>query len=112
MIQYYRKYIYGTEYLLYLARIEFSDGKAHASVFLPVQGGQLCIIDPTGMYLTSNTQGSITSKMASTELQQYSDYRSSPITNIFLYDISIIAGSYTVVASGTCEEIAIFLEID
>ncbi len=54
MIKYYKKYVYGTEYSLYLAHIEFSYDTAHLAVILPVQGGDVCIIDPAGNYLTSS----------------------------------------------------------
>jgi len=67
MVQYYREYVYGTIYLLYMAHIDFSDGSSHLAVFLPVEGGELCIIDPAGNYLTMSG-GSITSNAALSEL--------------------------------------------
>ncbi|MEM2970261.1 MAG: hypothetical protein QXR63_04930 [Candidatus Bathyarchaeia archaeon] len=53
MIRYYMKYVYGTEYNLYLAHIEFSDDAEHLAVILLVQGGKVCVIDPAGNYLMS-----------------------------------------------------------
>jgi len=110
MIQYYRKYIMGTEYSLYIAHIEFSDGIGHAAVFLPVKGGEICIIDPAGKYLTSSN-GEIASKPASTELQEYSNYWSEhgTIKYIKLYSISITDGSYKIVAEGNINKIVEFL---
>jgi hypothetical protein len=110
MIQYYRKYIMGTEYSLYIAHIEFSDGIGHAAVFLPVKGGEICIIDPAGKYLTSSN-GKIASKPASTELQEYSNYWSEhgTIKYIKLYSISITDGSYKIVAEGNINKIVEFL---
>jgi len=108
MIGYYDKYIYGTEYELYIA---FSSGSGHVAVFLPVQDGNLCIIDPSGNYLTRRS-GSITSKTASIELQNYDNYWSTQgeITNIQLYQVNIVTGISTMVESGSINEIADFLE--
>ena len=102
MIEYYMKHIIGTEYLLYIALIDFSDGSGHTAVFLPAQGGQVCIIDPAGSYLTKTEWGEITAKSAQQELQAYSNYLSSygSISSIKLYDVSIVDGSYKVVAEG------------
>ena len=110
MIQYYRTYIYGTEYLLYIAYIDFSRG-AHVAVLLPVTNGQLCIVDPAGHYLTSS-HSSIASKDALPELQTYDRYWSDQggITNIELYDVTITTGAPTLVKSGSLIQIANFLE--
>jgi len=108
MIKYHMKYVYGTEYNLYLASIDFSGGSGHLSVILPVQGGELCIIDPTGNYLTKSG-GVITSKAALSELQAYSDYWSSDagsITHMVLYKVNVVDGSYTVFTSGTISQVA------
>jgi hypothetical protein len=104
------KHVVGTEYFLYIAHIEFSDGQAHAAVFLPAQGGQVCIIDPAGSYLTKES-GEIASKSAQQELQAYSNYWSShgSISRIKLYDVSVIDGSYKVVAEGDLSQIIAFL---
>jgi len=64
MIGYYDKYIHGTEYNLYIASIDFSEGEGHATVFLPVENGKLCIVDPAGNYLTKS-YSSIIAKDAS-----------------------------------------------
>jgi hypothetical protein len=110
MIKYYMKYIYGTEYDLYTTYIAFSGGSAHLAVILPVQGGELCIIDPAGNYLTSSG-GHIASKAAAVELQAYSDYWSSqtgPISYMELYRVAVTDGSYTLVARGTVAQVAAF----
>ncbi|MGB9760790.1 MAG: transglutaminase-like domain-containing protein, partial [Thermoproteota archaeon] len=111
MIKYYMKYIIGKEYLLYIAYIKFSDGKAHLAVFLPAQEGQVCIIDPAGYYLTKTEWGTITAKTAQYELQAYSNHWSSQgsISHITLYDVSIKDGSYKVVADGNLNQIIAFL---
>ena len=113
MIKYYMKYINGTEYSLYIADMQFSGSTAgHVAVFLPVQGGQVCIIDPAGKYLTKVNWG-ISSKPAQDELQAYSNYWSSNgdglITHITLYDVSITNGSYKIVADGDINQIITFL---
>jgi len=112
MIKYYERVIYETEYTLYLTHIEFTDNSGHVAVFMPVQDGQLCILDPAGHYLTSR-YGRITQKVASTELQKYSDNWTSTtghIKEITLYKINVVDGSYVISASGTLDEISTFLE--
>ncbi len=112
MIGYYNKNIHGTEYNFYIARIVFSEGVGHVAVFIPVQNGEVCIVDPTGHYLTTTSYGSITSKDASSELQKYDTnvWSDKPITNIELYKVNVTTGTPTSVKSGTLYEIAIFLE--
>jgi len=112
MIKCYLNDVYGKDYRLYLAQVTFFDGTSHLSVFQPVKGPNLCIIDPAGRYLTSSN-GSITTNVASLELEKYNDYWSSTfgeITNIELYDVNVIDGSYTVVADGSLHKISLFLE--
>jgi len=110
MIKYYMKYIYGTEYLLYIMHVEFTNGEAHMADLLPVQGGQVSIIDPAGHYFTSSV-GTIASKEPLPELQSYSSYWASEggISYIKLYKINIRDGSYTIVKEGTISEVATFL---
>ena len=108
MIKYYMKYVYGKEYKLYLASIEFSSGKRHLAVILPVEGGELCIMDPAGNYLTKSG-GFIASKAALSELQAYSNYWSSDagsITYMVLYKVNVVDGSYSTFASGTIRQVA------
>jgi len=110
MIKYYMKYINGTEYLLYIAYIIFSDNSKHLAVFVPVKGGGLCIIDPAGNYLTS-WRGSITSEEAPSELQNYSKHWSEhgSITYMELYRVSIVDGRYELAVEGSLDEVATFL---
>jgi hypothetical protein len=111
MIEYYMKHIIGTECNLYIACMDFSDSSVHVAVFLPVQGGNVCIIDPAGSYLTKES-GEIASEPAQQELQAYSNYWPSShvsISHIKLYDVSVIDGSYKVVAEGDLNQITAFL---
>ncbi|MCX6648183.1 MAG: hypothetical protein NTV61_02170 [Candidatus Bathyarchaeota archaeon] len=55
MVRYYNKYILGSDYNLYIAEMKFSDGSGHISVFMPVSGGKITILDPAGNYLTSTS---------------------------------------------------------
>ena len=112
MIKYYEREIYGTEHKLYIADMEFLRGSSHLAIFLPVQGGRVCILDLTGHFLTSQ-QGSITSKDAASELENYSDWWSSTegeITHMDLYDVNVVDSSYTIVASGNLRGIVEFLK--
>jgi len=104
MVKYYMINIAESEYSLYIAFVEFSDGSAHLAVMLPVEGSQLCIIDPAGKYLTSRW-GSIASKEALSELHS-NHWQPSSIENIELYDVDVADGSYHLVAEGTIEEVA------
>jgi len=112
MIKYYEREIHGTEHTLYIADIEFLRGSSHLAVFLPVEGGRLCILDLTGHFLTTQ-HGSITSKDAASELENYSDWWSSTegeITHIDLYDVNVVDGSHTIAASGNLRGIVEFLK--
>ena len=110
MLRYYNKYIVGTDYNLYVADIEFSDGNGHAAVFMPVQGGALTIFDPAGHYLTSSSS-TIAAKPAASELEVYNTHWASigSITHITLYWVNLTDGSSNVVAQGTRAEVAAYL---
>ncbi len=110
MLRYYNKYIVGTDYNLYLADIDFSDGSGHIAVFMPVSGGQLTILDPAGNYLTS-TYSTIASKAAASELEAYNSHWASTgsITQIRLYYIDPVDGSYNLASEGTRAQVASFL---
>jgi hypothetical protein len=109
MIKYYMRSVYGTDYALYMAYVAFSGGGAHMAVVMPVQGGNICIIDPAGHYLTSTWYGRITSRPALEELQRYSNHWASQgvgsIKYMELWSIGL-DGSPSVVAKGTIEEVA------
>ncbi|MEM0179195.1 MAG: hypothetical protein QXO53_03510 [Fervidicoccaceae archaeon] len=111
MIKYYMLNVYGKDYLLYFADIEMGDGSRHAAIFLPVQGGELTIIDSAGRYLTRDAYGHITSNMAYSELQRYSLYWGDygGIKSITLYSINVRDGSYREVVSGSISDIASYL---
>lgn len=109
MIQYYRKYIYGTLYDLFLARINFNDDSSHLAVFMPVADNQICILDPAGQYQTG-AGNYIQSKKASTELYNYRDLwdENGGIQEITLWRIDIDTGEYTEVFKGTFTETVSF----
>lgn len=115
MIMYYYKNIYGTTYSTYLADIEYATGPGHIAVFIPVQGGQLCILDTAGHYRT-NRWGETTSKDALTELNNYNTHWSisghPSITNITLYRVDTTSGTYTIVANGSLTAVSEYLSID
>lgn len=111
MIKYFEREIQGIENTLYIADIEFLRGSSHLAIFLPVEEGRVCILDLTGHFLTSH-YGSITSKDAASELENYSDWWSSTegeITHIDLYDVNVVDGSHTIAASGNLWGISEFL---
>ncbi len=111
MIRYYNKYMVGVDYNLYLAEMKFADGSGHVAVFMPVSGGKVTILDPAGNYLTS-TYSTIAAKAAATELDSYNSFwlsSSGSITQITLYTISMLDGSYTVASHGTLAQVASFL---
>jgi len=111
MIRYYNKYMVGTDYNLYLAELEFTDGSGHVAVFMPVSGGNITILDPAGNYLTS-TSSTITAKAAAPELESYNSYwlsSNGSITQIRLYSVNLSDGSFTVVSHGTLAQVASFL---
>ncbi len=108
MLKYYMRNVHGKYYSLYLAYIEFSDNNAHLAVFMPVSGGNICIIDPASAYLTKNIFGTITSKEALSELNAYSSsWRSSAgsITYIRLYSVAA-DGSYMAVSEESMSQVA------
>ncbi|MEN3052072.1 MAG: transglutaminase-like domain-containing protein [Candidatus Methanosuratincola petrocarbonis] len=111
MMKYYMKYVLKNDHSLYLAHIEYYNADfGHLAVFIPVQGGNLCILDPAGSYLTK-TWGTITSKPAAQELSAYSGWWSEygGISQITLYSVSASDGSYRVASSGTLSQVAAFL---
>jgi hypothetical protein len=110
MLRYYNKYIVGTDYKLYLAELNFSDSTSHVSVFMPVTGGKLTILDPAGNYLTKSSSN-IASQAAASELESYNSHwsKNGSITQIMLYSINLTDGSYIKVAQGTLAQIISFL---
>ena len=105
MMRYYLRHIHGTVYNSYLALISFTDETAHLAVFMPVQGGEMCILDPAGNYATER-YGAITSKAPSTELQSYADHWSPEhvIETIKLYWVDDRDGSFSVEFEGSLSE--------
>jgi hypothetical protein len=112
MIQYYRNDVLGSFSSLYLAEVKFADGSGHVAVIMPVADGEICIIDPTGKYLTS-AGGQIASKKALEELKDYSNYWSQEVGQIAsmkLFYVDITDGSHQMVAEGDAAQIAAFLK--
>ncbi|TRO53952.1 hypothetical protein E2P71_05275 [Candidatus Bathyarchaeota archaeon] len=109
MMRYYLRHIHGTVYNNYLAFISYTDGEAHLAVFMPVQGGDICILDPAGNYATER-YGVLTSKTPSAELQSYANYWSSEhvIESIKLYWVNDLDGSFSVEFEGSMSEAADF----
>jgi hypothetical protein len=109
MIKYYMKYVAGSEYPLYIAQTDLNDGTSHLAVFIPIQGGELCILDPASDYLTSTWSG-FTSIQALQELRNYSSHwYPNSIARITLYSIDVTDGSYSIMGEGAIEEIATIL---
>ena len=110
MIQYYRKYIYGTLYGLYLARLSFQNGDDHIAVFMPVQEGHICILDPAGQYQTG-TGYSIESKKAGPELYEYEEHWEQEyggISEITLWRIDIDTGEHDEEFKGSLSDTVVF----
>lgn len=110
MIQYYCKYIYGTLYRLYLARLSFQSGDNHIAVFMPVQEGSICILDPAGQYQTG-TWYSIESKKAGPELYTYEEYwepELGEISEITLWRINIDTGEHFEEFKGSLSDSVVF----
>ena len=97
MIQYYNEYLQGTKYSLYLAKISFTNGEHHLAVFMPVEEGNICILDPAGLYQTG-TWYSIQSKKADLELTRYQEHWDDAFGEIYeitLWIIDIDTGEYS-----------------
>jgi len=111
MMRYYLRNIHGSVYSSYLAFITYTDGEAHMAVFMPVQGGTICILDPAGNYATER-YGSITSKTPSAELQSYADHWADEhvIESIKLYWVDDLNGSFSVEFEGSLSEAANFFQ--
>jgi len=111
MMRYYLRHIHGTVYNIYLAFISYTDGEAHMAVFIPVQGGTMCILDPAGNYATER-YGSLTSKTPSTELQSYADHWAEEhvIESIKLYWVDDLDGSFSLEFEGGLEDAIKFFE--
>jgi hypothetical protein len=111
MIQYYRKYIHGTQYRLYLAQLSFQNGDNHIAVFMPVQEGRICILDPAGQYQTG-TWYSIESKKAGPELYEYEEHwepECGEINEIILWRIDIDTGEHFEEFKGSLSDAVVFL---
>jgi len=111
MIKNYMIDIYGEEYDLYIVYFTVGDS-AHLTVFIPAEGGNLCIVDPAMKYLTKSW-GSISSKPAEIELKAYSQYFAregyGEIDHITIWRVDVEDGSYTQLFDGNMEEAIKFL---
>jgi len=111
MMKYYQRNIHGTDYRDYLMKVTFSNGGAHLAVLIPVEGGNVSILDSAGNYCTRR-YGRVTQKTASLELNAYANRWSDEggISNIILYDVDVTDGDYEIDADGSVEQIIEFLE--
>lgn len=69
----------------------------YTAIFCPIDGGRICIFDPSGVYVTRN-DGIAGPKIAAAELGAYYNYwflNKMTITNFTFYNIDTINGSYT-----------------
>jgi len=76
---------------------------------MPIQGGEICILDPAGNYATER-YGSLTSKAPSAELQSYAAHWASEhiIESVKLYWVDDRDGSFSVEFEGSLSEAADF----
>ena len=110
MMKYYDRYIEGESNKVYLTVMSFSDGSIHSAIFVPFPEGRICIMDPSGHYVTRD-QEYATTKMAASELGAYYNYWSNQnlqITNFAVYNINTINGSYTEIVKGPLSVIVAF----
>lgn len=110
MIQYYFRYVHKKSYTMWIALITLGDGSRHAAVFIPVEGGELAILDPAGRYKTS-TWGYIAHRPALDELRSYSAHWSANggVKWIELYYVNIATGDYVLSAEGDIYAIANYI---
>jgi len=110
MMKYYDRYIKGTLNSAYLAVLTFSDGSIHSAIFCPSTGGQVCIFDLSGVYVT-RYQGVATPKIAAAELGSYYNYwlsKGQTITNYTLYNIDTTNGTYQIKFNGTLSNLVAY----
>jgi hypothetical protein len=112
MIKYYQLFINGTEYLTWLALIEFNDNESHVAVFIPAKGGLVAILDPTGHYMTTDEMGRLVPQPARVELEKYASKWSihGGVKNIELIRADVIREEYYLSAEGSIEKIAEYIE--
>jgi len=111
MIKYYQRYVLEEEYQLYLVYMGWEDS-AHLTVFQPVQGDNICILDPAGQYQTgttsSLTQNSIRDELMKYQNHWYDEY--GAILELSFWIVDIDTGSYEESFSGSLEEAIAFFE--
>jgi hypothetical protein len=110
MMKYYDHYIKSTLNSAYLAVLSFSDGSIHSAIFCPSSGGQVCIFDPSGVYVTRDL-GIAAPKIAAAELGSYYNYwlsKGQTITNYTLYNIDTSNGTYQIKFNGTLSNLVAF----
>jgi len=111
MIKYYQRYILEAEYRLYLVYMGWEDS-AHLTVFQPVQGDNICILDPAGQYQTGTTrslsQNSIRDELMKYQNHWYDEY--GAILELSFWVVDIDTGSYDESFSGSLEEAITFFE--
>lgn len=111
MLYYYFRYMRGVNYTIWLAFMSFGDGSKHASVFIPVSGGGLIIVDTSAEYIT-RVNGTVAPRTVMEELQDYSYLfiRNGGISRINLYSVDIDNVEYNLLVSGGLATIASYIE--
>jgi hypothetical protein len=110
MMKYYDRSIKGNLNDAYYSVLTFSDGSIHSAIFCPINGGRICIFDPSGVYVTRN-DGTTGPKIAASELGSYYNYwflNKMTIANFTFYKIDTINGSYTQVFTGSLAQTIAF----
>lgn len=115
LIKYYQLYILKREFEVWIALINFRNGVGHALVILPISGGEVVLIDPTGAYLTGSSSAdpyAVSPQPARAELLRYSQYWADygGIAYIILYRVDVSDGSYAVVKEGDLYSIIRYIE--
>ena len=111
MIKYYQRYFLDEEYRLYLVRMDWEDA-AHLTVFLPVQGDNICILDPAGEYQTG-TWYNLGSGSVRDELLDYEDYwydEYGPIEELSFWTVDVDTGGYVEDFTGSLDDAIVFFE--
>jgi len=112
MIKYYERYILEEEYALYLVRIVFENGDSHLAIFLPVAGGNICVLDPAGNYQTGS-YSRLGSEGIRAELYDYQgiwEDENGVISEITLWILDIDTGDYSEVFKGSLSQTIEYLE--
>ncbi len=111
MIKYFQRHILEEEYRLYLVHMKWEDS-AHLTVFQPVQGDNICILDPAGNYQTgvSNRLGQNPIRAELLNYQNYWYEENGEIIELSFWVVDIDSGNHSEDFSGSLEEAISFFE--